>query len=31
MKKEIIDAKFEDQNKLDKKYLNKFVKALLND
>ena len=30
-KKEIIDAKFEDQQKINKKYLNKFVKALLND
>ena len=30
-KKEIVDAKFEDQQKINKKYLNKFVKALLND
>ena len=30
-KKEIIDAKFEDQQKINKKYLNKFIKALLND
>ena len=30
-KKEIIDAKFEDQQKINKKYLNKFTKALLND
>ena len=30
-KKEIIDAKFEDQQKIDKKYLNKFIEALLND
>ena len=29
-KKEIIDAKFE-QSKINKKYLNKFIKALLND
>ena len=30
-KKEYLDAKFEDQPKIDKKYLNKFVEALLND
>ena len=30
-KKECINAKFEDQQKINKKYLNKFVKALLND
>ena len=30
-KKEIIDAKFEDQQKINKKYLDKFIKALLND
>ena len=30
-KKEIIDAKFEDQQKINKKYLNKFIKELLND
>ena len=30
-KKEIIDAKFEDQQKINKKYLNKFIEALLND
>ena len=30
-KKEIIDTKFEDQPKVDKKYLDKFIKALLND
>ena len=30
-KKEIIDAKFEDHQKINKKYLNEFVKALLND
>ena len=30
-KKEIIDAKFEDQPKVDKKYLDKFIEALLND
>ena len=30
-KKEIIDAKFEEQQKINKKYLNKFIKALLND
>ena len=30
-KKEIIDAKFEDQPKINKKYLNKFIEALLND
>ena len=30
-KKEILDAKFEDQQKINKKYLNKFIKALLND
>ena len=30
-KKEIIDAKFEDQQKIDKEYLNKFIEALLND
>ena len=27
-KKEIIDAKFEDQQKIDKKYLDKFIEAL---
>ena len=27
-KKEIIDAKFEEQQKIDKKYLNKFIEAL---
>ena len=30
-KKEIIDAKFEDQQKINKKYLNKFIEELLND
>ena len=30
-KKEIIDAKIEDQQKINKKYLNKFIKELLND
>ena len=30
-KKEIIDAKFEDQQKINKKYLDKFIEALLND
>ena len=30
-KKEIIDAKFEEQPKINKKYLDKFIKALLND
>ena len=30
-KKEIIDAKFEDQQKIDKEYLSKFIKVLLND
>ena len=30
-KKEIIDAKFEDQQKINKKYLDKFTEALLND
>ena len=30
-KKEVIDAKFEDQQKINKKYLNKFIEALLND
>ena len=30
-KKEIIDAKFEEQQKIDKKYLDKFIEALLND
>ena len=30
-KKEIIDAKVEDQQKINKKYLDKFIKALLND
>ena len=30
-KKEIIDAKVEDQETINKKYLDKFIKALLND
>ena len=30
-KKEIIDTKFEDQQKINKKYLTKFIEALLND
>ena len=30
-KKEIIDAKFEDQQKINKKYLDMFIEALLND
>ena len=30
-KKEIINAKFEDQQKINEKYLNKFIKVLLND
>ena len=30
-KKEIIDAKFEDKPKVDKKYLDKFIKVLIND
>ena len=30
-KKEIIDAKFEDQQKINKKYLDKVIKELLND
>ena len=30
-KQEIIGAKFEDQQKINKKYLDKFIKALLND
>ena len=30
-KKEVIDAKFEEQQKINKKYLDKFIEALLND
>ena len=30
-KKEIIDAKFEERSEIDKKYLAKFIEALLND
>ena len=30
-KKESIDATFDEQPKIDKKYLDKFIKALLND
>ena len=30
-KKEIVDAKVEDQQKINKKYLDKFIEALLND
>ena len=30
-KKEIIEATFKERSKIDKKYLNKFIKALLND